>query len=155
MSTKYRCLRISGQGRSEFRKIPDCYYQVSTNVFATGEDYWNNFDRNCWVYTGGIGIGSRGGLTQGRTILVASGYSPPKRGDIVLVRYGRQQGRGIGIVYRNDYQKELSSDSRLHVLWLNKSSAPLAGFTAMIGFSRARGRDSQGLSGSPRVLGHN
>ena len=121
----------------QFPVNSDCCYQVSTNVFNTREDYWNNFDRNCWVYTGGMGSG-KGWPDPGSNDTGSYGLQSPKRGDIVLVRYGRRQGRGIGIVYRNDYQNELSSDSRLHVLWLNKNSAPLAGFTTMTGFSRAR-----------------
>ena len=117
----------------------DCYYQVSTNVFNDVErtDYWNDFDQNCWVYAGGMGSGE-GWPDPGSNDTGRYGLRSPKRGDIVLVRYGRQEGRGIGIVYRNDYQNELSRDSRLHVLWLNKKSAPLAGWTTMTGFSRAR-----------------
>ena len=120
-------------------KGPRRCYQVSTNVYNDGKDYWKeDFKENYWVYTGGPG----GGISwPGQGVATDTAKYPlqdPVSGDIVLVRNGRQQGRGIGIVYRNDYQNELSSDSRLHVLWLNKKPAPLAGFTTMEGFSRAR-----------------
>ena len=114
-------------------------YQVSTNVYNDGTDYWNDFEENNWVYTGGPG-NRRGWPSKGRpTQRKTRDYrlNSPQRGDIVLVRYGRTHGRGIGIVYTNDYRKEFSSKSRLHVLWLNKKSAELVGRTPIVGFSRA------------------
>ena len=105
----------------------DRCFQVSTNVYNEGDDYWSDFNDNYWVYTGGFGSRNvKYPLTQ------------PKRGDIVLTRFGRKEGRGIGIVYQNDYEGEFSDSARLHVLWLNKSSATLAAMTSMIGFSIAR-----------------
>ena len=112
------------------RSLPvhsDRCFQVSTNVYNEGDDYWSDFNDNYWVYTGGFGSRNvKYPLTQ------------PKRGDIVLTRFGRKEGRGIGIVYQNDYEGEFSDSARLHVLWLNKSSATLAAMTSMIGFSIAR-----------------
>ena len=63
--------------------------------------------------------------------------SDPKVGDIVFVRFGVTKGRGIGVVYRNDYQNGYDGNHRLHVLWLNKASAQLSGKTPVIGFSHA------------------
>ena len=101
-------------------------FQVSTNAYNEGDDHWSDFNGNNWVYTGGPGSRKvKYPLTQ------------PKRGDIVLTRFGRQGGRGIGIVYQNDYEVEFSDRARLHVLWLNKSSAKLAAMTSMTGFSVA------------------
>ena len=114
-------------------------YQVSTNVYNTGEDYWSDFDDNSYVYTGGPGNGE-GWPAQGNP--APRGRFPldaPDRGDIVLVRLGKTQGYGIGIVYENDYRKELSSQSKLHVLWLNKKTAQLAGNMPIAGFTRATG----------------
>ena len=53
----------------------------------------------------------------------------PKRGDIVLVRTGRNVGRAIGVVLENDYNKPngLKRKSKIHVLWINKSQSPIAG----------------------------
>ena len=118
------------------------FYQVSTNVYDDGDDYWQDFDTNNWVYTGGPG-NRRPWPDQGEP--TQSGRYPldaPKRGDIVLVRY-RQEGRGIGIVYKNDYTDKLADNSRLHVLWLNKMSAKLAGNFRLPGFSRACGSTQQ------------
>ena len=108
------------------------HYQVSTNVYDEAKDYWGkDFKPNNWVYTGGPGNRKAWPAQGGRFPL-----DRPVRGDIVLVRFG-QKGRGIGIVYKNDYTDKLSDDSRLHVLWLNKMSANLAGNFRLQGFSRA------------------
>ena len=114
------------------------HYQVSTNVYNTGEDHWEDFDHNNWVYTGGPGSGESWPAQGVPTRKYKYGLDAPVRGDIVPVRFGLKHGRGLGIVYKNDYEKELSSDSRLHVLWFNKSSAELAGRTTMLGFSNAK-----------------
>ena len=45
----------------------------------------------------------------------------PQPGDVILVRTGQSQGRGIGIVYKNDYQDRLDGDSSIHVVWVNKN----------------------------------
>ena len=112
-------------------------YQVSTNVNDDKRDHWGNFNINNWVYTGGPGNRTPwpdqdAPAPRGRYPL-----DDPVRGDVVLVRYGRRQGRGIGIVYKNDYKEKLSAYSKLHVLWLNKKSVRLAGKMPVIGFSRA------------------
>ena len=117
----------------------DSYYQVSTNVYNTSKDHWEDFEHNKWVYTGGPGSGQPWPPQGTPTRTYRYPLPAPVSGNIVLVRYGHQ-GRGIGIVYKNDYTKKLSSDSRLHVLWLNKVSAKLAGNVPQAGFSRARQR---------------
>ena len=66
----------------------------------------------------------------------------PEPGNVVLVRYGRREGRGIGVVYENDYRDKLATDSRMHVLWLNKSAADLPGDAPIIGFSKAGGTEN-------------
>lgn len=104
----------------------DRYFQVSTNVNDDGEDHWGDFTKANCVYTGGPGTIREYPLQE------------PRPGDIVLVRYGRREGRGIGIVQRNDYVDGWNEDRRLHVLWLNKSTATLAGTTPQIAFSRAK-----------------
>ena len=60
----------------------------------------------------------------------------PRRGDVVLVRSGRREGRGIGIVYRNDYGERSRRNGRIHVLWLNKKRGPVAADMPTISFSR-------------------
>lgn len=102
----------------------DTCFQVSTNVYNDGDDYWADFESNNHVYTGGPGEKKKYPLDQ------------PKSGDVILVRFGRR-GRGIGIIYENDYQGEFDEDHRLHVLWLNKTEATLSAGAPIIGFSRA------------------
>ena len=120
------------------------FFQVSTNVYDDGQDYWSDFDENSCVFTGGPGSGLPWSAPRGRYPLDA-----PDRGDIVLVRLGRRQGHGIGIVYKNDYSEKLSAASRLHVIWLNKGSAPLVGGMPVIGFSRAGTTTKQAFRATP------
>ena len=113
------------------------YFQVSTNVHRQG-DHWEDFRDNNWVYTGsrrsGRGWGSPAPDEVGRDYPL----DEPQPGDVVLVRYGRK-GRGMGVVYRNDYVERFAADSRLHVVWLNRSPsvADLPKKTPIAAFSRA------------------
>ena len=112
------------------------YFQVSTNAYDEGIDYWEEFESNNWVYTGGPGKESWDEYDSNSG---ASRYpvDKPQPGDIVLVRFGSKQGRGIGVVFRNDYCGEFSDSTRMHVLWLNKVSAEI-GAGRLAGFSAAR-----------------
>ncbi|MDE3001120.1 MAG: AAA family ATPase [Gemmatimonadota bacterium] len=114
-------------------QISDRLYQISTYVFDPGGgDYWDDFKKNNWVYTGGPGSG-KSWQEEGSYPLIE-----PARGDTILVRTGRQRGRAIGIVQKNDYAESgLNETSRIHVFWINKSDAQLSGLTAMVGFSRS------------------
>ena len=107
-------------------------FQVSTNVHNSRTDYWRDdpesFEPNNWVYTGGPR--SEGGTEYP--------VSKPQRGDVVLVRFGRSEGRGIGVVYKNDYSEGFLDNGRLHVLWLNKSSAQLPAMTTITAFTKAK-----------------
>ena len=101
-------------------------FQVSTHVHNDGEDHWPDFDEGNQVFTGGPG--------QQRPYPLEM----PQRGDVVLVRYGRREGRGVAVVHRNDYgDGGWAEDRRLHVLWLNKTSASLSQAGPIIGFSEA------------------
>ena len=110
-------------------------FQTSTNVHGDGVDHWEDFDRNCWVYTGGPAPGARFDRPEEAATSNAYPLTGPGRGDIILVR-NAGDGRGISIVWRNDYRQESTPNTRLHVLWLNKRQAPL-GFRQQRGFSRA------------------
>ena len=105
---------------------PERCFQISTNVHNDSEDHWPQFRDGNHVYTGGPGQTKRYPLNK------------PERGDIVLVRYGRRQGRGVGVVYRNDYRDGgWTEDATLHVLWMNKASVNLDENAPVIGFSEA------------------
>ena len=60
----------------------------------------------------------------------------PKRGDVILVRSGAREGRGIGIVYRNDYSERSDPNGRIHMLWVNKEQAALTADMPATRFSR-------------------
>ncbi|MYA21796.1 MAG: hypothetical protein F4Z30_02965 [Gemmatimonadetes bacterium] len=109
--------------------IGNKYFQVSTNAWGeNGGDFWQDndpeldFEPNNWVFTGGPCKRvewedyneSKGDARQ-------YPLSAPRPGDVILVKTGQLQGRGIGIVYKNDYQDRLAEDSRIHVMWINKA----------------------------------
>ncbi|MXZ34254.1 MAG: AAA domain-containing protein [Acidobacteria bacterium] len=117
----------------------DRYYQVSTNARGEGEgDFWNDFESNHWVFTGGPGDG-KGWEDYDESKHGRPKYPlrDPEPGDVILVRTGTLQGRGMGIVHRNDYRDRLAEDSRIHVVWLNKVRGDLAGQTDRAGFNDA------------------
>ena len=109
------------------------WYQIGTS-----EDRLRDFLDNHWVHHDEQGDMHRPeedetlpGLTQDYQV------DEPKPGDVVLVRSGTQEGRGIGIVYRNDYSERLQRSGRIHMLWMNKKQAPLAAKMPAVRFSRA------------------
>ena len=111
---------------------PSQCFVVNTNVDGDGKDYWEDFALNNWVYTGAPKSGTswqefRSAKTNGYPL------AEPTPGDILLVRTG-DRGRGMGIVHENGYKKELSAESKLHVIWINKSERDLS-----IGTSRGPG----------------
>ena len=113
------------------------WYQIDTS-----EDGWRDFRVNHWVHHGGQGDIGRPG--EGELLPEPkqdARFDEPEPGDVILVRTGTQEGRGIGIVYRNDYGEQPHENDRIHVLWVNKKQAPLAVHMPAIGFSRV-GRTS-------------
>ena len=105
---------------------PEHCFQISTNAFNKAEDHWPEFNDGNHVYTGGPGDNRKYPLDK------------PKPGDVVLVRYGRRGGRGVGVVYRNDYRNGgWAEGKRLHVLWINKTVENLGKGVPVIGFSEA------------------
>ena len=101
-------------------------FQISTNVYNEPEDHWPDFEDGNYVFTGGPGENRQYALGK------------PEPGDVVLVRYGRREGRGVAVVYRNDYRDAgWAEGRRLHVLWLNKTAGSLGESAPVIGFSEA------------------
>ena len=100
------------------------FFQISTYVYGYGsndeDDYWNKFERNNWVYTGGPG---GEGVTWENPSDGKYPLTVPEPGDIILVRKGITKGKAIGIVDKNDYAQTggLNEKSKIHVLWINKS----------------------------------
>ena len=126
------------QSSSQLRLQPSSYFQVSSNVMNDGEDCWKEFNSNNWVYTGGPKSGIVWDKYDQSDVKRGYPIQAPTPGDVVLVRTGRRRGRGIGVVHKNDYRDlGLNAGSKLHVLWLNKTSARLSGDTPIMGFSGA------------------
>ena len=127
------------------------HFQISTH--AQGEhadDLWNGtdpklerlyFEPNNWVFPGGPGRHlSWEDYDESGESAPKYPLRTPERGDVMLVRTGNKIGRGIGIVYRNDYRDRLAEDSRIHVVWVNKESGELSRETPAPGFPSRRER---------------
>ena len=96
-----------------------------------------DFEPNNWVFTGS----AKSGMGWNYEPKEGDGRYPldkPEPGDVMLVRTRTSQGRGIGIVYKNDYRERLAEDSRIHVVWVNKENGQLSGQTEQRGFNHAR-----------------
>ena len=118
-------------------------FQVSSNVFNDRNDLWSTdtrndggdaeerrtFDEDHCVYVGGPGRDFKYPLDE------------PERGDIILVRFGRRQGRAIGIVEKNGYSDGggFHEDAAISVFWINKTSVDGLPDMRREGFSRAVG----------------
>ena len=111
-------------------------FQVSSYVSGDDVDRWDDFDRQSSVFTGAQAPGTEFGRDDG-PFSNAYPLDAPDRGDVMLARCGGE-GRGIGIVWSNDYRNELAADSQLHVIWLNKAREALGGgISLQRGFTRA------------------
>ena len=110
------------------------FFQIDTKIDRSY--YWRDFKKNNWVYTGGPGSGK----TWGEEVYDRKYHlEKPGRGDIILVKTGKQKGRAIGIVQKNDYAESgLNENSRIHVLWINKSTCDLSGHTDERKFREAK-----------------
>ena len=101
------------------------FFQVSTDIFYDGLDHWDEFDSNNWVRAPGPAFN----IQFGEDIPNSSLRYPlndPRPGDIVLVRT-KKQGKGIGVIWKNDYQESLTEDSKVHVVWINKNQSTIQG----------------------------
>ncbi len=122
----------------EFSTVGQNIYQVSTNVDNDASDKWPEFETENAVWTGGPGQVSWEEFVSGTKVDSQYPLEEPKPGDLILIRYAGQ-GHAIGLVYRNDYTKELSSKARLHVVWINRRSvSKLLDNPRNLGFSHAR-----------------
>ena len=122
-----RFLYLQGGEKSELVSEKSAFFHISTNVFADGHDRWSEFEQSNSVFVGGNPPQRRYPLTK------------PKRGDVMLVRFGRTKGHGIGVVLENGYKKVggFSKEARIHVLWINRTSVALPGQTAEDGMGYA------------------
>ena len=137
--------------------INDKYFQVSTNAEGDGKgDFWNDvnperdFEPNHWVFTGG----PRSGVGWEDYYEPEDGapkypVRDPRPGDVMLVRTGRSQGRGIGVVYKNDYQDRLAEGSRIHVVWVNKKAGQLSRRTPIEAFTYAHSKTRDAFRHTP------
>ena len=120
-----------------FSTIGQNVFQISANVYNDGQDRWGEFRDENAVWTGGPGNIAWDEFEQEAKPSIPYPLQNPVPGDLILVRYAGQ-GRAIGLVYRNDYANNLSSEARLHVVWLNRLSVShLLSSPRGLGFSQA------------------
>ncbi|MDE0128112.1 MAG: AAA family ATPase [Gammaproteobacteria bacterium] len=110
------------------------YFQIGTRTsWEAGttslheDEVWEEFRSSNWVYTAPRDDEDRA--------IFADRLQEAEPGDVVLVRSGRNFGRGIGVVQKNAYRDD--PNGRIHVLWLNTESARLPGNAHGYAFSRA------------------
>ena len=98
---------------------PDRCWVVSTNKNRGTEDRSTEFHQNYCVRLDELSV--RGGKARPRPL------AEPEPGHLVLLRFGRgrEHGRGIGVVYPNDYKNGRGPERAIHVLWLNKNDGAL------------------------------
>ena len=116
----------------KFPRKGNRWYQI-----GTGEDGWRDFRDNHCVHLGGqadMHPPAEGEILP--EFKQDDRLDEPEPGDVVLVRSGTREGRGIGIVYRNDYGGRSHQNRRIHVLWVNKKQAPLAAKMPAVRFSK-------------------
>lgn len=120
------------QGAEGLLSNDSSIFQISTNVKNDKNDEWKLFEKENAVWTGGS-----------RSKKKKYPIESPKRGDIILVRFGQKhgtaQGKAIGVVLDNDYARHRgwSPDRRIHVLWINRTEADLPQDTVQIALSGA------------------
>lgn len=122
-------------------KVRGKFFCVSSNAHGPdGGDRWEQFKENNWIYTGGPESGVSWDDWPDNSRRGNYPLDGPEPGDGILVRTGRQQGRAIGIVYKNDYADPggFNGKSRIHVLWINKSEHRLSRKTEITGFNEAK-----------------
>ena len=112
-------LYLQGQNKGPLITKRTSYFQVSTNVEGDeSDDYWREFERENAVWTGYGGPNGR-----------PYPLSDPKPGDVILVRRGVTNGRGVGVVESNGYSSGWSAGGRISVYWINKQDARIKGRT--------------------------
>ena len=86
-------------------------HQLNTDVNSDGEDHWAKFDAQSCI------LADRSNPT----------LQVPKRGDVVFARFGSDQGRGIGVVLKNEHRDSAGNNEQsvIHVNWINKESSQM------------------------------
>jgi len=125
------------------------FFHISTKLKGDkGADFWNKFERENAVWTSG----KASAIEWDDPLPPEKKPYPviePQVGDIMLVRCGTGQGRGIGVVLSNDFAKDggLRASSRIHVVWINKAEADLAQPAPRFAMDRAASADKGAFPG--------
>ena len=103
------------------------FFEVSSEVFGDNEDVFDTEHKD-------KGMPSFEYCTCVYTPEPSSAEEPlngchlmPDKGDIILVRNGKNEGRGIAVVFDNEYQPDGWSENKaIRVIWINKTRELLA-----------------------------
>ena len=118
---------LDTQRRSDTRLITreTQFFHINSDVKVDEQDHWETFKKRHVVYTGGeLEDDPRRSEDRGSPNVIKK----PKRGDIIVVRFGGSEGRGIGVVERNGYGPGgWSRDESISVYQINKKSGRFSG----------------------------
>ena len=117
------------QSRTPLVTKGSSFFHINSDVKADGQDYWEQkeslppgaltFRENNIVYLGK----EREDDPRPEAHRGSRNVEEPKRGDIIFVRFGSNEGRGIGVVEQNGYYPDgWSPEKRISVYWINKQS---------------------------------
>ena len=105
------------QNRSRLINRGSKFFHINSNVYGDKLDYWERYEPL-----------PKDALTFKEQNIVYIGeerkrVKDPKSGDIIFVRFGSNEGRGIGVVGQNGYYPDgWSPEKRISVYWINKQS---------------------------------
>lgn len=103
--------------------------------------------------TGVVGLGRENAVWAGHDECdQPAPLAEPKAGDVILLRHGVTNGRGIGVVEANGYVGGPTA-RRISVYWINKRSVPLEGQTDRRGFGLA-GKASRSYQAFEQASGY-
>ena len=109
------------------------FFQISTNANADNVDLWEQNESNTEIDARTFKENSIVYVTD---LTDKYPLKHPDKGDIVFVRYGLTNGRGIGVILKNEYKNRLDENAAIHVVWINKSRSDFTEKTTRYGFSK-------------------
>ena len=125
------------------RVFPGCQpFEINYLFWNSGEDGWIGGKTAVFQVNGGGDLWPDFEATNSVRPSGDSSAFPladPKEGDVVLVRDGETHGRAVGVVTLNDFAKNggTSTQSRIHVSWINKASSDMVAGTESSAFDAA------------------
>ena len=131
---------LQRQGGNSFIDSKSRFFLVDSEVFGDGIDLFDqdhpdrntpSFHDGSCVYTISLNINENS--NDGSQIVDPT---VPNYGDIILVKNRSNEGRGVGVVFDNEYQVDgWDTKKAIRVIWINKSKSSLTTLSEDTGFS--------------------